>query len=149
MTDASAALETRRHLPFPADTVYAAFADPACLAAWWGPDGFTNTFHAFEFTPGGRWDYTMHGPDGRDYPNRSVFAALDPGRRVVIEHVNAPLFTLTLTLGEAEGGTDVHWHQDFHDPAVAEALRAVCVPSNEQNLDRLHAALRARHPAGS
>ena len=31
---------------------------------------------------------------------------------------------------------------------VAEALRAVCVPSNEQNLDRLHAALRARHSAG-
>ena len=148
MTDASAVLETRRRLPFAADAIYAAFADPACLAAWWGPDGFSNSFDVFEFVPGGRWAFTMHGPDGRDYPNRSVFAALDPGRRVVIEHVNAPLFTLTVTLGEADGGTEVHWRQDFRDPAVAEALRAVCEPSNEQNLDRLHAALRARHPAG-
>ena len=51
-----------------------------------------------------------------------------------------------MTLRAADGGTDVHWHQDFHDPAVAEALRAVCEPSNEQNLDRLTAALHARHP---
>lgn len=139
-------LETRRTLPFPPAAIYAAFADPACLATWWGPAGFTNTFDVCDFAPGGRWDYTMHGPDGRDYPNRSVFAALEPGRRVVIEHVNAPLFTLTVTLRDADGGTDLHWHQDFRDPAVAEALRAVCEPANEQNLDRLTAALRARHP---
>jgi uncharacterized protein YndB with AHSA1/START domain len=145
MTDT--ALETRRQLPFPPAAIYAAFADPACLATWWGPAGFRNTFDTFDFVPGGRWDFTMHGPDGRDYPNRSVFAALEPGRRVVIEHVNAPLFTLTVTLHDADGGTDLHWHQDFHDPAVAAALRAVCEPSNEQNLDRLAAALHARHPA--
>lgn len=144
MTDT--ALETRRHLPYTPDTVYAAFADPACLATWWGPDGFTTTFDVFDFVPGGRWDHVMHGPDGTDYPNRSVFAALEPGRRVVIEHVNAPLFTLTVTLRDAEGGTDLHWHQDFLDPAVAAALRAICEPSNEQNLDRLHAALQARQP---
>ena len=144
MTDT--ALETRRHLPYTPDAVYAAFADPACLATWWGPDGFTTTFDVFDFVPGGRWDHVMHGPDGTDYPNRSVFAALEPGRRVVIEHVNAPLFTLTVTLRDAEGGTDLHWHQDFLDPAVAAALRAICEPSNEQNLDRLHAALQARQP---
>ncbi len=144
MTDT--ALETRRHLPYTPDTVYAAFADPACLATWWGPDGFTTTFDVFDFVPGGRWDHVMHGPDGTDYPNRSVFAALEPGCRVVIEHVNAPLFTLTVTLRDTNGGTDLHWHQDFRDPAVAAALRAICEPSNEQNLDRLHAALQARQP---
>jgi uncharacterized protein YndB with AHSA1/START domain len=144
MTDT--ALETRRHLPYTPDAVYAAFADPACLATWWGPDGFTTTFDVFDFVPGGRWDHVMHGPDGTDYPNRSVFAVLEPGLRVVIEHVNAPLFTLTVTLVDADGGTDLHWHQDFRDPAVAAALRAICEPSNEQNLDRLHAALQARRP---
>ncbi|MCB1097766.1 MAG: SRPBCC domain-containing protein [Verrucomicrobiae bacterium] len=34
------------------------------LAKWWGPAGFTNTFHEFDFQKGGRWHFTMHGTDG-------------------------------------------------------------------------------------
>ena len=143
----SAVLATRRHLPYPPDAVYAAFVDPERLARWWGPAGFTNTFAQCDVVVGGEWVFTMHGPDGRDYPNRSVFAALDPGRRVVIEHVCAPLFALTVTLAAVEGGTELHWAQDFRDRAVADALRAVCEPANEENLDRLHAELRAGEAA--
>lgn len=139
----SAVLATRRHLPYPPDAVYAAFVDPERLARWWGPAGFTNTFAQCDVVEGGEWVFTMHGPDGTDYPNRNVFAALEPGRRVVIEHVCAPLFALTVTLTAVEGGTELDWSQDFHDPAVARALRAVCEPANEENLDRLHAELRA------
>ena len=40
---------------------------------WWGPNGFTNTFHEFDLRPGGAWRFIMHGPDGTDYPNESVF----------------------------------------------------------------------------
>ena len=29
--------------------VFAAFSEANRLAAWWGPDGFTNTFEQFEF----------------------------------------------------------------------------------------------------
>ncbi|MCC7248065.1 MAG: SRPBCC domain-containing protein, partial [Lysobacter sp.] len=53
--------------------VFAAIADPRRIATWWGPDGFTNTIHTFEFVEGGRWLLTMHGPDGKDYPNESRF----------------------------------------------------------------------------
>ena len=49
--------------------VYAALGDPARVARWWGPAGFTNTIHTFDFRPGGTWRLTMHGPDGKDYPN--------------------------------------------------------------------------------
>ena len=49
--------------------VFAAIGDPARLAKWWGPDGFTNRFEVFEFWPGGRWVFDMIGADGRVYPN--------------------------------------------------------------------------------
>lgn len=147
MSDETAVLHTRRHLPYPPDAVYAAIVSPERLARWWGPAGFRNTFTRCEVVVGGEWVFTMHGPDGRDYPNRCVFAALEPGRRVEIAHVCAPLFTLTVTLQAVDGGTVLDWRQDFHDPAVTDALRAVCVPANEQNLDRLHAELTAAAPS--
>lgn len=83
----------------------------------------------------------MVGPDGREYPNESVFASVVPDRLVVIRHVCAPHFQLTIAL-EAEGsGTLLRWDQAFDDPAVAAAVRAIVEPANEQNLDRLTAEL--------
>ena len=124
-------------MPFGPSVIYAAFRTPDLLAAWWGPEGFTNTFEVFEFEAGGRWRFVMHGPDGKDYPNQSVFHALEPGRKVVIRHDCAPFFTLTVLLDRVAGGTRVDWEQVFDDAATAQAVKHVVVPANEQNLDRL------------
>lgn len=32
-----------------------------------GPNGFTNTFYEFDLRPGGKWRFTMHGADGKNY----------------------------------------------------------------------------------
>jgi uncharacterized protein YndB with AHSA1/START domain len=117
--------------------VYQAFADPAQLATWWGPDGFTNTFSQFEFVPGGAWVFVMHGPNGQDYANRCRFEALVPAQQVVVRHDGAPYFTLTVDLAEVPGGTQLRWTQVFDDAATAQAVQAICGPANEQNLDRL------------
>lgn len=53
----------------PRDVVFEAFTEERHVSQWWGPTGFTTTTRAFEFREGGRWDYTMHAPDGTDYPN--------------------------------------------------------------------------------
>ena len=53
------------------EAVFAAVENPTRLARWWGPNGFSNTFHPFEFRDGGSWLFTMHGPDGQDHPKRS------------------------------------------------------------------------------
>ena len=55
------------------ERLYAAFADPAQVAVWWGPAGFTNTIHDFDLRPGGKWLFTMHGPDRGNYQNECVF----------------------------------------------------------------------------
>jgi uncharacterized protein YndB with AHSA1/START domain len=139
MTSASDAsiFESSRVIAASPGEVFAAIQDPARLARWWGPDGFTNTFDVFEFWPDGRWRFTMHGPNGANYPNESVFRTITPAERVVISHVCPPLFELTISLRPIEAGTLVGWRQEFADPAVAAAVRLIVEPANEQNLDRL------------
>lgn len=132
---------SERTLPFCPQRVYEAFERPEQLAKWWGPDGFTNTFELFEFWPGGRWVFVMHGPTGIDYPNESVFREMAPGSKVVIEHVVQPHFTLTVSLVAQGEGTHLTWVQEFDDAKVAERVRAIVGPANEQNLNRLRALL--------
>jgi uncharacterized protein YndB with AHSA1/START domain len=141
MNTTSSTFITSRHLPVPAAVVFNAIADPKLLATWWGPEGFTNHFEVCEFEPEGRWVFTMVGPDGTAYPNESVFSHIEPDRQVVIRHVCQPLFQLTITLEPSAGGTLLHWVQAFDDPAVAQAVRHIVGPANEQNLDRLAAVL--------
>lgn len=122
--------------------VFAAIADPQRLARWWGPDGFTNSFNVFEFKPGGAWKFTMHGPDGANYPNESSFSTIEKDKKVVVDHVNHPHFRLTILLSPSTthaGGTLVGWTQVFEDAAVADAVRHIVVPANDQNLRRLAA----------
>jgi uncharacterized protein YndB with AHSA1/START domain len=131
--------ETSREIPAPVEQVFAAISNPGRLARWWGPAGFTNTFATCEFKTGGRWSFTMHGPNGANYPNESVFAEIAPPNKVVIRHDSEPKFTLTIVLTASANGTMVYWSQAFADAVVAAKVRAVVVPANEQNLDRLAA----------
>lgn len=100
--------------------VFEAFRDPVQLARWWGPTGFTNTFHDFDFRAGGAWRFTMHGPDGHDYPNESVFEDLLEPSRVVIRHVSKPQFTAEFGFDPVPGGTRVVFRQVFDSREVCE-----------------------------
>ncbi|MFT4193589.1 SRPBCC domain-containing protein [Ottowia sp.] len=130
-------LRTSRTLPHSPAEIYRAFASPDLLAAWWGPEGFSNTFEIFEFTAGGRWKFVMHGPDGTDYANDNIFEALTPDAKVVIRHDCAPHFTLTIELTPVSGGTHLAWSQVFEDARTAQAVKQRAGPANEQNIDRL------------
>jgi uncharacterized protein YndB with AHSA1/START domain len=136
-----ATFRTHRVVPYPRAAVFEAFARPELLARWWGPAGFTNTFEVFEFRPGGRWNYVMHGPAGTHHPNESVFLELDAPAKLVIQHVSRPHYVLTVTLAGQESGTAITWSQEFEDATVAARLRHIVEPANEQNLDRLVSVL--------
>lgn len=139
---ANGVCSTSRLFPFAPSVILAAFADADRLATWWGPDGFTNSFEIFEFKPQGRWKFVMHGPDGKDYQNDCQFLAVS-AQKVIIRHVSQPNFTLTISLEDAGGQTNLGWSQAFDDPGVAESLARIIVPANEQNLNRLQAVLAA------
>ena len=128
---------TSRNIPAPLDQVFSAFKDPVRLARWWGPAGFTNSFKICEFKSGGRWSFIMHGPDGNQYPNESIFAEVEAPNKVVIQHVAEPKFRLTITLAPAANETVVSWSQAFESSEVASRMEHIARPANEQNLDRL------------
>ena len=141
--DSLTTFQTERTLPFSPQAVYGAFASAPMLATWWGPEGFHNVFETFEFKQGGRWTFVMVGPDGTRYPNQSVFELLEPVSRIVIRHDCEPFFTLTVRLTEMAGGTHVVWQQVFDDARIAQAVKAIVEPANEQNLDRLTRVLES------
>jgi uncharacterized protein YndB with AHSA1/START domain len=72
----------------PRELVWQAWTQPEHLIQWWGPDGFTNTFHSYDFREGGVWDYMMHGPDGVDYPNWIRFEKIVQFERIEYLHAS-------------------------------------------------------------
>lgn len=143
----SAAVRSERLLAASPRAIFAAFEQAERLARWWGPSGFTNTFEQFEFKPGGRWVFVMHGPNGVDYPNESVFREIMPDSKIEIEHVVEPWFRLTVTLTARNDKTHLAWLQEFESPEVAAKIRHIVEPSNEQNLDRLQSLIASEGDA--
>lgn len=84
----------------------------------------------------------MHGPDGSNFHNECLFSVLEPGKKIVIQHVSQPHFTLSVSLLPSEIGTRVLWVQEFEDPKVVATVRHIAELGNEQNLDRLYMHLR-------
>lgn len=140
-TDAHA-IVTTRPLAAPRERIWAAFSDPTVLARWWGPVGFRNTFHEFDFRAGGVWRFTMHGPDGVAYAMDHRFPEIVAPGRIVVRHLQPGHdFTLTITLADHGDRTEIVWRMLFDDPAEAARVRPFVVLANEQNLDRLAAHL--------
>lgn len=139
-----AAFRSQRFLPYQPKLVFEAFARAELLRQWWGPNGFTNSFEVFEFRPGGLWKFVMHGPNGANYSNESVFLELNAPGKVVVQHVSPPRFVLTVTIVAQGEGSSITWVQEFEDAAVAASIRHIVEPANEQNLNRLESVLAGR-----
>lgn len=123
--------------------LFGAVIDPAQLTRWWGPRGFTSTFHEFDPRPGGSWRFTFHAPDGAQYPNRNDFMELVPNERIVLQHVQEQHdSTLTMTFRElSPGQTLLTWRLRFASEEEARRIRPFVEEGNEQNFERLAAHL--------
>jgi len=64
---------TTRVVDAPRELVFRAWTEPEHVGQWWGPNGFTSTIQEMDVRPGGVWRLVMHGPDGTDYPNESIY----------------------------------------------------------------------------
>ena len=92
------------------ELVFDAWTDPAHVAEWYGPNGFSLTIHEMDVRPGGRWRFIMHGPDGTDYPNRIVYREVVRPERLAFEHGedvddDPNRFQVTVTFDDEGGRT--------------------------------------------
>lgn len=79
-------IEVSRTIDAPRRFVFEAWTEERHISRWLGPDGFTITTRRFEFRSGGIWEYTMHGPDGTEYPNYIEWRAIEPPARIAWLH---------------------------------------------------------------
>jgi uncharacterized protein YndB with AHSA1/START domain len=128
---------TTRVFDAPRELVFESWTDPEQLKVWWGPHGFSNTFHHFDMKPGGRWRYTMHGPDGTNYENEMEFVEIDEPARIVIDHVTHPRFRLTVLFEQLGEKTKITFRQFFETSAVRDQIQQRAMRGNEENLERL------------
>ena len=128
----------------PAELLWKVLTTPEYIKEWWGPDGFTNTIRRMDVREGGTWDFTMHGPDGTDYENEYVYTTIIPLKKIVLDHLKEPKFTINISIHEEEAQTTVEWCNIFDSiPTKEEAIRAFKADVGlEQNLERLAYHLR-------
>jgi uncharacterized protein YndB with AHSA1/START domain len=138
-------LRLSRVLDAPVELVWEVFTDPEHIAQCWGPNGFRNTITRMDVKPGGKWDLVMHGPDGMDYKNESVFLEVVTHRRIVFEHVS-PKFTATIGFEARGEQTLLTWHMLFESAEqfiqVVKTFKAD--EGLKQNVDKLSRYLAAQ-----
>lgn len=148
-SDADREIVVTRVLDFPRERVFAAWTDPRHVGEWWGPDGFATTTLAWDFAPGGQWRYTMHGPDGVDWPNDIRYTRIVPGRHLAYEHGDdtpgaAPWFRVTVDFIDEGAGTRLTMRLVFDSAEkCAETKKHGAVDGGRQTLARFDRHLAA------
>jgi uncharacterized protein YndB with AHSA1/START domain len=141
-----------RLLDAPRETVWKVWTDPAHIAEWWGPKGFTTTIHEMDVRPGGTWRHTMHGPDGTDHANSVVFLDVRQPECIAYLHGDpgdADHFFTTVEFADEGGKTGVTIRALF--PSAADRERAIreygAAEGLEQNMDKLAEYVIRSRPA--
>lgn len=125
------------------EVVFSAWTNPELLKTWWGPKGFTNTFYEFDLRQGGNWKFTMHGPNGGNYQNESVFVEIKEPERIVLHHVSNPQFLLTANFEDAGNNkTKLVFEQQFNTVEEYNNIKLYAVDANEENMDRLEDVIK-------
>jgi uncharacterized glyoxalase superfamily protein PhnB/uncharacterized protein YndB with AHSA1/START domain len=135
-----------RLLNAPIDLVWEVWTNPEHIKHWWGPTGFTNTISKMEIKPQGEWDLVMHGPDGTDYKNKSVYREIVKHKKIVYDHLSGPKFVATIEFEKRGEKTHISWHMLFNTAEefvqVVKTFRAD--EGLKQNIEKLEAYTQAQ-----
>jgi len=138
-------LRITRTFDAPVELLWEVWTKPEHIAKWWGPNGFTNTINKMDVTPGGDWHLVMHGPDGTNFMNKSVFKEVVPLKKLVYAHYH-PNFIATIEF-EAKGEqTFLSWHMLFESrEEFIQVVKAHKADEGlKQNIEKLAAYLKER-----
>ena len=141
-TNADSEIVSSRIFNFPKELVFGAWSKPEHLKNWWGPAGFTNIFHEFDFKVGGKWVFTMHGPEKGNYQNECKFIKIDEPNLIAWQRISQPHFQVLATFEEIEQNhTKLVFKMLFSTAKECEKLKPFVVDKNEENFDKLEKEL--------
>ena len=122
----------------PVELVWQVWTKSEEIAKWWGPDGFTNTIEKMDLVPGGEWRLVMHGPDGKNYNNRSEFREIVPHQKIVFQHYN-PNYLATVTFEQKDDKTILNWNMQFETVELFDTVVKVFKADEglKQNVEKL------------
>ncbi|MBL7937971.1 MAG: SRPBCC family protein [Flavobacteriales bacterium] len=135
-------VRTTRVISASRERVFAAWTDPELLARWWGPKGFTSTFHRFELKPAGTWEFTMHGPNAMDFNNTCIFKRIEPPSYLEFDHLKEMhYYKAMVTFTEVPEGTRILWTIRFDTAEELNPIKDFIAKANEENMDKLELIL--------
>ena len=108
-----------------------------------GGDQMASPIQLIDVQPEGIWEFVMHGPDGTDYKNKSIYKEISKPTKIVFDHVSGPKFTTTITF-EAQGKkTFIQWHMLFETKEQFEQVVKVFKADEglKQNIVKLESYL--------
>lgn len=76
-------IEIVREFDAPLTAVFNAYADPALVAQWLGPDGYSMSLETYAFTAGGRYRYIHTNPAGDSFAFHGVFHQVRPEELII------------------------------------------------------------------
>ncbi|HXZ74235.1 MAG TPA: SRPBCC domain-containing protein [Streptosporangiaceae bacterium] len=113
-------LELKVVVGAPRERIFRALTEPAELAKWWGPRGFTTPAIDLDLRVGGGYRFTMQPPGGDPFHLSGEFLEIDPPVRLVYTFCwdepdpDDRQTVVTLSLGEVADGTQVSlWQGEF------------------------------------
>jgi uncharacterized protein YndB with AHSA1/START domain len=142
----------------PLSLVWAAWTQPARIAQWWGPRGFTNPLCEWDARPGGHLHVVMRASEeiakviGRaDHPMTGEFTEVVPMERLAfvstaVDDAGNPLLEALTTIRFAEGNgkTEMVLHASAKDlVAIAEQMLEGMEAGWTQSIDKLEEHLGA------
>jgi uncharacterized protein YndB with AHSA1/START domain len=129
---------TTREFNASPETLFAAFSNPQSLAQWWGPDGFSNEFHIFDFREGGEWDFTMRTEGAPEFHNQSRFLKINAPHLISFLHLGPiHVFTMLMDYVPTQNGTRLTWVMQMENTPQNHEIKHFIEAANEQNFDRL------------
>lgn len=134
----------------PRELVWKIWTEPEHIKEWWGPNGFTNSIHKFDLTPGGEWTLTMHGPDGTNYPNEIRFVEIIHNERLIYDHgqpEDGGSFRTFVHFSDEGGKTRVAMKGVFKTVAYRQMVieKYGALEGQKQHFERMEAYLRRMH----
>ncbi len=122
MAEATHSLSISRTIDAPPALLYRCWTEPELMKQWFTPRPWTTPVVEIDLRPGGANFILMRGPNGEEHPNRGVYLAVEPGRRLVMTDAYTkawvpsakPFLTIIVEFGDAGEGRTAYRAEALH-----------------------------------